>query len=239
MSASSSLRALLVIASTGVASAHAQSTNGASDFMRRSSVSLSVVQSRPQGAFARNVELGYGLDGAYIYRLDAAGVWSIRASVGALSYGNESRPAAFSESVGGRVQVNVSTTNYIVPLSIGPQVSWPTGRVRPYANAGVGGQIFFSESRVQGTDNLVVLASTTNHSSSAASWSLGGGINMPLYVGRTSVHLDVGAQYVNGGTARYLSKGSIVDLPGAQISVTPRESSTRMMIVHLGARVQR
>lgn len=239
MLASSARRSLLIVTLAAVRPTNAQSPSEPSEFMRRSAISLSVVQSRPQGAFARNVQLGYGLDGAYLYRIDDAGIWSIRASVGALSYGNESRPAAFSESVGGRVQVDVSTTNYIVPMSIGPQVSRPTGRLRPYANAGVGGQIFFSESRVQSTGNLVVLASTTNHSSAVASWSLGGGVNMPLYVGRTSVHLDVGAQYVNGGSTRYLAKGSIVDLPGAQISVTPRESTTRMMIVHIGARVQR
>ena len=165
----SSLRRSILLTLMTAATAAAQTTSGQSQLMRRSSLSLSVVQGRPQGAFARNVELGYGLDGAYLLRLDGAGIWSVRASIGALSYGNESRDAAFSESVGGRVRVDVSTTNYIVPMSIGPQVSWPSGPVRPYLNAGVGGQIFFSESRVQGTHSATVLASTTNHSATAAS----------------------------------------------------------------------
>ncbi len=212
--------------------------DGTSGFMRRSAFSLSVIQSRPQGTFGRNVGLGYGLDGAYLLRLDDAGVWSLRASIGAVGYGGETRRAAFSETVGGRVLVDVTTTNYIVPMSVGPQVSWPKGLIRPYANAGVGAQVFFTESQVRGSSGLTPIASTTNHSSSTTSWSAGGGVYVPLRAGRTRVDLDFGVQYVAGGTARYLAKGSIVDLPGAQISVTPMESRTHMAIVRLGARVR-
>jgi hypothetical protein len=233
-----SVRRAASLAIVVAAPAAAQSAGVESEVARRSSVSLSFIQGRPQGAFARYVALGYGLDGAYLLRLDRAGIFSVRASVGALSYGSESRESALSESVGGRVQVQVTTSNYIVPMSIGPQVSWPRGPVRPYAHAGVGGQLLFSESRVHGTTVGTVLASTTNHSASAAAWSLGGGVSMPLVAGRTQVQLDLGVQYVGGRSARYLTKGSIVDLPGAQIAVTPRQSSTHMAIIRLGARVQ-
>lgn len=233
-----SVRRAVVLSMVVAAPVAAQSAGGASEFARRSSLSLAIVQGRPQGAFARNIDLGYGLDGAYQLRLDRAGILSLRASVGALSYGNESRQSAFSESVGGRVQVKVSTSNYIMPMTVGPQISWPRGAVRPYAHAGVGGQLLFSESRVTGTDNVALLASTTNHSASAAAWSLGGGVTMPLSAGRSRVQIDLGMQYVGGGSARYLTKGSIVDLPDAQIAITPRESRTPMAIIRLGARVQ-
>ena len=233
-----SVRRAASLAMVVAAPAAAQGAGADVELARRSAVSLSVIQGRPQGSFARHVALGYGIDGAYLLRLDRAGIVSVRASVGALSYGNESRESALSESVGGRVQVKVTTSNYIVPMSIGPQVSWPRGPVRPYAHAGVGGQLLFSESRIQGTTNGTVLASTTNHSAAAASWSLGGGVSMPLVTGRTQVQLDLGVQYVGGRSARYLTKGSIVDLPGAQIAVTPRESSTHIAIIRLGARLQ-
>jgi hypothetical protein len=216
----------------------ARSRSDTSDLHRRSAVSISFVQSRPQGAFGQNVGLGYGIDGSYHLRLDATGVWSLRANVGVVSYGGESRQTPFSDAVGGRVMLDVKTSNYIIPISIGPEVSWPTGAVRPYANAGLGGLGFFTESRVQGTSDLTVLASTTNHSAFVGSWVVGGGVYLPLVVARREVQLDLGVQYFSGGTARYLAPGSIVDLPGGQLSVTPLRSATHMAIVRVGVRVQ-
>jgi len=211
--------------------------HAASALARRSSASFSVIQSRPQGAFGRNVGRGYGLDGAYLLRLDRAGVWSLRVNAGIIGYGQESRRTALSELVGGRVQVDVKTTNYIAPMSIGPQLTWPTGAFRPYVNAGVGGQAFFTESRLESTDDRTTFAGTTNHSSFAASWVAGGGVYMPVYSGKTKVQLDLGVQYLGGARARYLAPGSITDLPGAQIAVTPLESATHLVIVRFGARV--
>lgn len=209
----------------------------ASAFTRRSSVSLDLIQSRPQGAFGRNVGIGYGIDGAYLFRLDDAGIWSIRVGAGIVSYGDESRRTSLSESVGGRVRINVRTTNYIVPLSIGPQLTWPTGSFRPYVNAGIGGQAFFTESRLEVGDDRSALASTTNHSSFAPSWTAGGGIYMPVYNGRTKVQLDLGIQYFAGGRARYLAPGSIKDLPGARITIAPLESETHLLTIRFGARI--
>jgi len=208
-----------------------------SEIARRSSGSLALVQSRPQGALGRNVGLGYGVDGAYLLRLDNAGIWSIRVSAGIVGYGKESRRTALSESVGGRVSVNVETNNYIVPMSIGAQLARPAGLFRPYVNAGIGGLAFFTESHLEGTDDHREFASTTNHSSIAPSWTAGGGIYMPVYEGKTSVQLDLGAQYIGGGRATYLAPGSIRDLPGARIAVTPLESATHLLIVRFGARI--
>lgn len=233
------LRALVVTVALS-STLQAQTTavdSGASEFMRRSSATISVIQSRPQGAFSANVGLGYGLDGAYLLRLDDAGIWSIRAGVGVIGYGDESRRTTLSESVGGRVSVDVTTTNFIVPMTIGPQVTWPSGAVRPYANAGVGGQAFFTESQVKGTTTGSVIASTTNHSSFVGSWSLGAGVYLPAYAGKMHLELDMGAQYVRGGNARYLSRNSIIDLPNSQVSITPFESSTHLVLVRIGGRI--
>jgi opacity protein-like surface antigen len=208
-----------------------------SELARRSSGTLSVIQSRPQGTLGKNIGLGYGVDGAYLLRLDDTGIWSLRASIGGVSYGGESRQATLGGSVGGRVTLDVTTSNYIVPMSVGPQVSWPTGIVRPYVNAGVGAQLFFTESRLQGTGDNTAFASTTNHSASAAAWSIGGGVYLPVYAGTRHLDLDFGVQYFGGGTARYLAQGSIIDQPGGQVTVTPLESTTHLAIVRLGARL--
>ena len=231
----------LVLASATAAAqdstANKPAERGPSELARRSSASLSFIQSRPQGAFGRNVGLGYGLDGAYLFRLDDAGIWSLRVSAGIVSYGNESRRTTLGESVGGRILVDVKTSNYIAPVSIGPQVTWPAGSLRPYVNAGIGGQAFFTESHLEGTRDRTAFASTTNHSSFAASWTMGGGVYMPVYSGKTKVQLDLGVQYLNGDRTSYLAPESITDLPGAQISITPLESATHLVILRFGARI--
>jgi hypothetical protein len=51
--------------------------------------------------------------------------------------------------------------------------------------------------------------------------------------------LDIGAQYVDGGNAEYLAPGSIVDLPGGEISIAPMESSTHLVALRLGVRIGR
>jgi hypothetical protein len=48
-------------------------------FERHSSGTLSFIQSRPQGVLGQNIGLGYGIDGAYLFRLDHAGAFALRA----------------------------------------------------------------------------------------------------------------------------------------------------------------
>lgn len=208
-----------------------------SEFERRSSGSIAFVQSRPMGDFQKNIGFGYGGTGTYVFRLDDAGAFALRADGGVLGYGYESFHAPLSSTIGGRIQVKVSTTNYIIPLSIGPQIAWPHGKFRPYANAGIATQIFFTESGVEGTDDSGDFANTTNQSDWTSSWVLGGGVYMPVYTGKTNVAIDLGAQYFTGGHARYLRPGSITDLGNAQIRIDPLESDTHMLLVRIGVRI--
>jgi len=236
-----SLYPALLFSSVLTSLALAQGTpqdSSTSELVRRSSGTLSVIQSRPQGTLGKNIGLGYGVDGAYLLRLDDTGIWSLRASIGGVSYGGESHRATLGGSVGGRVTLDVTTSNYIVPMSVGPQVSWPTGIVRPYVNAGVGAQLFSTESSLQGSGDHTTFASTTNHSALAAAWSIGGGVYLPLYAGKRHLDLDLGVQYFGGGTARYLAQGSIIDQTGGQVTVIPLESTTHLAIVRLGARLR-
>src|SRR5437868_4624473 len=160
------------------------------EFERRSSGSIAFTQSRPLGGLQDNIGFGYGVDGAYQFRLDQRGALSLRADLGFLGYGQESFRVPFSETVGGRVQVRVRTTNYLLPMSIGPQLTWPTGSVRPYVNAGVGSQFFFTESSIDDTNNDDNIASTTNYSDWTSTWVAGGGLYLPVYEKTTKVLLD-------------------------------------------------
>jgi hypothetical protein len=208
-----------------------------SEFARRSSGSFSFVQSRPLGGLAENIGFGYGLNAAYLLRLDHKGYLSLRTDLGFAQYGSESIRVPLSPTIGGRIEVKVSTDNYIVPMSIGPQLSVPTGPVRPYINGGIGAQAFFTESHVDGTDDNYDFAHTTNQHDWTSTWVAGGGVFVPLYTRKVSVLLDLGVQYFGSGHARYLRPGSIEDLPNSQIRITSFESDTRLALVHLGVRI--
>ena len=207
------------------------------EFERRSSGSFSLIQSRPQGELARNIGFGYGANGAYQFRLDRAGYFALRLDAGVLQYGDEKKRVPLSSTIGGRIQVDVSTSNYLVPVTIGPQFAWPRGSVRPYVHAGVGGQFFWTQSSVEGTSNSTDFASTTNQHDATGVWMAGGGILFPVYEKQTKVSVDIGAQYFGGGHAQYLRPGSIEDLPDSQIRIHTLESQTNMLLVRLGVRI--
>lgn len=209
-----------------------------SEFARRSSGSFAIIQSRPMGGLKSNIGFGYGGSGAYVFRLDRAGFLSLRADAAVLDYGNESMHVPLSSTIGGRIQVKVITSNYIVPVSIGPQLAWPTGSIRPYITAGVGGQFFYTDSHVADNDGNSDAFRTTNQSDQTGTWVAGGGIYVPITNKRgMNASLDLGIHYVNGGRAQYLRPGSIQDLPNSQIQITPFESETRMTLVRLGVRI--
>lgn len=208
-----------------------------SEFALHSAGEFTVLQSRPTGAFGSNIGLGYGGNAAYLYQLDRAGILSLRADVGFIDYGNESKRVPLSPTVGGRIQVKVSTNNYIVPVSVGPQLTWPSGSVRPYVNAGFGGQFFFTQSSIDGANDSYSGLSTTNQHDETHAWVLGGGLYVPVHSSKVNVMLDAGVQYFTGGRAQYLRPGSIIDLPNAQIQINPLESSTQMLVVRLGVRI--
>jgi hypothetical protein len=210
-----------------------------SELELRSTGGISFIQSRPIGAFARNVGFGYGASGAYFLRLDHEGFLSLRTDAGVIDYGHESKRVPLSPTIGGRIQVTVVTSNYIVPVSVGPQVAWPRGFVRPYVNAGVSAQFFFTDSRVDGSDGELDFASTTNQHDWTPAWVAGGGVLVPLAERSVKVLLDAGVQWYGGGHARYLRPGSIQDLPNSQILINPLDSDTHMALVRIGVRIGR
>ena len=202
----------------------------------QSTFSVSATQTRPVGELGANIGSGYGIVGAFLLPLDRAGVLSLRADLGAAEYGHEVKRTAFSESVGGRVEVNVRTTNTVVPGSVGLQLAAPSGLIRPYVHGGAGVVAFYTDSRVEPISGGVPLTSMVNQWDAALAWTVGGGLYVPLTKGPRSVLLDISAQYISGGRAQYLAPGSIVDLPDGKVAITPMESGARILALRLGAR---
>jgi hypothetical protein len=208
-----------------------------SEFGRRSSGSISFTQTRPRGDLARNIDFGYGGSGNYVFRLDKAGIVGLRLGGSMAAYGRERFSVPLSYAVGGRVRVDVTTTNTIGTLTIGPELMFPEGFIRPYAHAGMGLIWMATTSSVQGVDSYSDEFQTRNYSDGTPTWTAGGGVHIPLSRRRTAVLLDLGLDYFYGGDASYLRKGSIVDLPNGEIAFTPLFSETRFVNVSVGLRI--
>jgi opacity protein-like surface antigen len=209
--------------------------NPVSTFARRFSFTASVIHSRPQGELARNVGLGYGINGAAMFRLDASGVFSLRGDVGGLQYGNVSRTLTLGDIAGNQFDLRLRTSNYIVPMTVGAQVTLPTGMVRPYANAGVGAQAYFTETTLESGRAGSNIASTTDESDFVASMTVGGGAYIALPLRGHQLDLDIGVQYFDGSRARYLAPASVNETTGV-LSTRPIESSAHLLVLKLGAR---
>ena len=206
-------------------------------FARRLSGSIGVLQMRPVGEFRQYVGLSYGVAGDAMFRLDRRGVIALRTEIGWIDYGEESKRVPLSSTIGGRVQVDVKTTNQILVVGFGPQLTVPSGILRPYTGVTVGLTDFFTTSGVEGSDDEFDFANTTNHSTAKLAWTSNAGLYVPLRYGSTPVLLDLGVRYVASGRMSYLRKGGIIDLADNRIALNPTTSETRFLAYRIGIRV--
>jgi hypothetical protein len=192
------------------------------------------VVSQPKGEFAENIGNGFGIDAYGLFRLDPAGALSLRADLGGSQYGSETLPAGYI--FGGRVGVEVETTNSILWAAFGPQLAIPVGRIRPYASAAIGVMNFQTTSAVRGTGQYQgeTFASTENQSDNTHSWIFGGGVYFPFSGRLSMMAIDVGAKYFTGGKATYLREGSIRDNPDGTVTIFPLHSKTDQVAWHIG-----
>jgi hypothetical protein len=97
---------------------------------------LSFTVGQPRGAFNRNVDEGYGVGAHALYRVDRAGAFALRLDGGFLNYGHETMRVPLNTGPGGgRVQLDLTTTNNIFWVGVGPQLMAPRGPV-PHSRHG-------------------------------------------------------------------------------------------------------
>jgi len=191
---------------------------------------------QPVGEFKNYVNNGFGGGGHLLLRADRQGFLSLRADVGYLIYGHETKRVSLPNA--GRVEFDVTTSNNIVTYSIGPQLMVPTGPIRPYVNAMAGGAYFYTQSSVGGSDNSNDFASTRNFGDNVPSYGYGGGLYIPLNMRYAQVGIDIGARFVRNGLTRYLREGGIQDDPDGGYTVFPIESETNLVVYHIGVSAQ-
>lgn len=195
---------------------------------------------QPSGAFNRYVDEGFGLGAHGLYRVGQTGALAVRLDGGFLNYGHETARVALSSTVGGRIMVDLTTTNNIAWLGVGPQLMAPQGAIRPYVNAIAGLSYFATTSSVQGAHgDDEPFARTTNYDDTQFSWGGGAGVLVPMRSSaRTRVSLDLGARYHdNGRNVRYLREGGIRDMPNGDIMLDVIQSRADLITYHLGVSI--
>ncbi len=199
----------------------------------------------PQGEFKEEVDFawGGGLRLGYGFHEEAPGAASLFFDLSYLNYGRERRIAPFSTTIPD-VVVDVVTDNYMVLASPGVSIGVRRGWFRPY------GEVFGGLTYIATTTKIEdrslpqkEIASSTNFSDWTYNLGFGGGVQVPLWerpapsgrqeMGLSEALLDVKFNYIKGGEAIYLKKGSIRRENG-QVRYDLYESTTDLFQVRIG-----
>jgi hypothetical protein len=166
---------------------------------------------QPEGEFKNYVSAAFGASGHLIQHLDDRGIFSIRAELGLLVYGNRTARQTLGGGALGLIDVDVTTSNNIMFGGIGAQITLPTDVIKPYVTGSIGFSYFFTESQITGTnDQSTPFASSNNFSDNGFMTMYGGGILIPFKDGKNPIALDLGAQFHNNPDIEYLTRNSIV-----------------------------
>ena len=190
----------------------------------------------PVGEFDDYIGVGWGIGGHFLFRLDPEGLVSFRADAGFVNYGHERKRVCLSPTVGCRIEVDLTTSNDIMYLNVGPQFAVPGGPLQPYINASIGFAYFATISSIDdvnggGQD----IARTTNFDDFTFSWQVGSGLRIPVSAGRLPIFIDLGARYNLNGEVEYLTEGGIIDNPDGSITLNPVRSDANLVTFVIGA----
>jgi hypothetical protein len=192
----------------------------------------------PQGEFADNVDgTGWGMNFDILYRLHGSPVL-IGGDIGFLIYGKQSRDEPLSPTIPDLV-VTVDTTNNILPTHFLVRYDpLPiTRRFRPYAEGVFGLNYLWTQTSIRDSDDDI---SSTNLSDTVLSGGVGGGVLVRLAQAGISdenpafsIDLKLGARYLWGGNAEYLTEDSI-HIDGDSVTYFVRRSSTNLFCADIG-----
>lgn len=198
-------------------------------------VGVQGVYARAVGEFRDYIEHGGGLNANITFPVTRQSPLALRADGGFIVYGSETRRVCFGGGVGCFIELDLTTTNTIAYLNVGPQLMVPTGAVRPYVNAAIGGAYFATTSSVEGSGNNDQFASTTNFDDLTFAWNAGGGLLIRIAGGSSRpVFIDFGARYHGNGEVEYLKKGDISEGPGGTLIIEPTRSEANLLSFQLG-----
>jgi len=224
------LAALLVLATPLPAQepAPADSTTPA---IPRWHLGIAAEYGRPTGAFKEQVSNAGGLQAHLRVRLDQYGLVSLRIQAGWLNYGHESQRTCLAATPGCRVEVNVTTANGILFVGVGPEISYPLGKLRAYGHGLVGMSRFATISAIGGGIMPDIVAGDENFGDGGFAWSAGAGLQLPV---SRRVALDLGVAYQGHGEREYLKEGGITDNADGSLSFDIKRSTANLFAFRFG-----
>jgi opacity protein-like surface antigen len=184
----------------------------------------------PQGEFALYVGPSPGIGAFLLFNFDEQRYFGLRLDGAYVYYGGETVRRPLSTTIR-RVLVDVSTSNQIFSLSVGPQLTIPFGALRPYLNAGAGFSYFVTTSSARGSDNWDSFARSTNFDDFTFAWSGGGGLWIDI---SNDIQLSFSTQYTHNGRVRYLKEGGIREAADGTLRFAPIESTANLLLFQIG-----
>ncbi len=197
---------------------------------------INVLLARPVGEFQDFVDWGGGLGLYGVVHFDRGRHLGLRFDGSYVVYGQERYSVPLSFTIP-RVWVDVTTTNAIAALGVGPQFTLARGPFRPYVYGTAGFSYFNTVSSVGGTRDCGDFASSTNFDDITLALTAGGGVLLRLSHGRRPVALDLSVQSTYNGRAEYLLEGGIIDQPDGSIIVQPVRSDANLVLFRAGVAI--
>lgn len=190
----------------------------------------------PQGEFGDFVGTGYGVGGHLTFLLDPPRRIGIRLYGSWIRYGNASQRLPVPGLPG--LSVDLTTSNDIYSFGAGPEFHLSTGGLRTYLYGSIGGSNFATITSAEGSNNTSPFASSTNFNDWTWAMTGGGGMMFQVSHGRTPIFIDGGLRYQTHGQTRYLREGSLDTDLGGNVIISPVESETNLVVMHLGIQVK-
>ena len=187
----------------------------------------------PVGEFQSHVHLGGGGGMGGLLYLNRERNAALRLEGTGVVYGSQTVTTPLSLTVP-FVDVDVTTTNYIMSAGAGPQVFLRSGSVRPYIFGTVGFSYFATETSVSGISDDYDFASTVNFDDFTLALTGGGGLSVQLYRGEATVSLDLSVSYRHNGLTEYLTKGDLRKLPRGGWAASPVLSDANLVTYRVG-----
>ena len=195
----------------------------------RGYVALGLKGAQPLQDFADYIKFGFGFGGGVSHAFDPQRIFSLRANEDFMIYGHDTE--RFNGPYG---RLDITTSNNILSMGVGPQLMAPGPGVRPYMNGTVGFSYFSTSTEVKWRYDDQTLDSWTDLDDAVLAWTGGGGLLIPLGRRARTVMLDIGATYHGNGEAEYLREGSITRDESGEPRFTPIRSRTNMVVYTIG-----
>lgn len=195
----------------------------------------------PQGEFRDILDrIGWGGSLDAFYRIPNSDLM-VGTSLAYYVYGRETRWESFNVYIPD-VLVKVSTINAVARAHLLLRLQPTLRSLKPYVEGLVGLQHLTTDTRVYDDYDYgdEQIASTNHLRSTVLSYGLGGGLVLDLvhFLGpekkrRSSIVLDIGIRYIQGGTADYMMPGDI-EIIGDTVNYVISRSRTDMLTPRIG-----